>query len=384
MLCVEYLLMHGADPQFVTRDPAQLSILHIAVRTGNPRIVSLLVKAGALVNQRDARGRTPLHVAVTEAPIQFRKEIAKILLANLASPDIADSAGATPHALAKGELEAALERQESVSYIVGSEEDAAQAPNPGANGPAAGAGGGYLGNSNHDAPRGTSRYAGPALVVSHAPPLPHDKNHQYHQPGGSSGANPYPDTIFPESRSTSFLSLSSMLSGGSLDPSGSDNPHHHGRSLYAAAGGAAGGSSSSPRPRSKERQEALREAEASLRLAGQARIGVLRAIVSIVEPNTAKSLYRNVASKDRDGVISLLKKGMDPNRLSYGSSALHLATELGTVETMQVLVHYGADINSLDKEGMTPLHIAAKARQSAALRYLADCGAQINLTSYRG
>lgn len=55
----------------------------------------------------------------------------------------------------------------------------------------------------------------------------------------------------------------------------------------------------------------------------------------------------------------ILELGISPNQPDqYGSMPLHLAAESESVETIRVLIQYGAKIDGLDGEKMTPLHRA--------------------------
>ena len=63
--------------------------------------------------------------------------------------------------------------------------------------------------------------------------------------------------------------------------------------------------------------------------------------------------------KDPSLVAYLLDKGADPNaKNSHGSTALHFATEKGCLETVKELVKYGAQLEVVDTEGLTPLQRA--------------------------
>lgn len=84
---VVYLLLRaGAD--ILVRNRQGESVLHHA----NDCNVPLLVEAGALVNAQDARGRTPLHVAVE---LQDPEIVAALLKAG-AARDLRDADGCTP------------------------------------------------------------------------------------------------------------------------------------------------------------------------------------------------------------------------------------------------------------------------------------------------
>jgi hypothetical protein len=70
----------------------QPATLQSAVAQGDVAQAALLLDQGAVIDARDAAGRTPLMLAVTED----RLEIVRLLLARGADPNAADNAGHTP------------------------------------------------------------------------------------------------------------------------------------------------------------------------------------------------------------------------------------------------------------------------------------------------
>lgn len=59
---------------------------------------------------------------------------------------------------------------------------------------------------------------------------------------------------------------------------------------------------------------------------------------------------------DKDGVLKELEKGASPNLVDYGKrTALHLASCEGCTEIVELLLAKGADVNSTDRWGHTPL-----------------------------
>ncbi|WP_323764154.1 ankyrin repeat domain-containing protein [Marinovum sp.] len=61
-----------------------------------------------------------------------------------------------------------------------------------------------------------------------------------------------------------------------------------------------------------------------------------------------------------------------------GYEGLHRAAHEGDVETIQRLAAEGADIDARDQAGRTPAHVASFASNDAALRALAEAGADMN------
>ncbi len=77
----------------------------------------------------------------------------------------------------------------------------------------------------------------------------------------------------------------------------------------------------------------------------------------------------------------LLKSGADPNKVTdQGETALHFAASLGNRPGIIVmLVTYGADINSQDADGRTPLHSAVKRVHRLNINVLMKYGADPNI-----
>ena len=75
-------------------------------------------------------------------------------------------------------------------------------------------------------------------------------------------------------------------------------------------------------------------------------------------------------------VVSLLKKGANPNELVNGSSALHIAAGL-TVPAgyllSKLLIDHGADVNLKSALGQTAIQFAASFARSETVRYVYCC-----------
>ena len=75
--------------------------------------------------------------------------------------------------------------------------------------------------------------------------------------------------------------------------------------------------------------------------------------------NTPLTVAALSGHKDPSLVLYLLEQGADPNaNNSHGSTALHFAAEKGCLETVKELVKYGAQLDVVDAEGLTPLQRA--------------------------
>ncbi|XP_052478766.1 integrin-linked protein kinase 1 isoform X4 [Gossypium raimondii] len=85
-------------------------------------------------------------------------------------------------------------------------------------------------------------------------------------------------------------------------------------------------------------------------------------------------LYRllQCASKgDKAGVIQELDKGVEPNGADYDRrTAFHLAACEGWIEVVDLLLEKGADVNSLDHWGRTPLSDAHSFRHNEVCKIL--------------
>lgn len=88
----------------------------------------------------------------------------------------------------------------------------------------------------------------------------------------------------------------------------------------------------------------------------------------------------------------LLNAGADPTAVSanpgdhgrYGTTPLHLASQNGYLEALEILIDFGVKIDHRDPEGNTALHLAAKARIPAAVKMLLQAGADINARNDSG
>ncbi|KAL4368370.1 hypothetical protein GQ457_05G000590 [Hibiscus cannabinus] len=99
------------------------------------------------------------------------------------------------------------------------------------------------------------------------------------------------------------------------------------------------------------------------------------------------------ASKgDKAGVIQELEKGVEPNGADYDRrTALHLAACEGWTEVVVLLLEKGADVNSLDRWGRTPLSDACSFRHHEVCKILEARGGidpgshgEVYLVNWRG
>ena len=66
-----------------------------------------------------------------------------------------------------------------------------------------------------------------------------------------------------------------------------------------------------------------------------------------------------VLTGDADEVALLARKGANLNQVDYnGRSALHMACAEGNYKVVEVLIQHGANVNMKDRWGQTPLQVA--------------------------
>ena len=100
---------------------------------------------------------------------------------------------------------------------------------------------------------------------------------------------------------------------------------------------------------------------------------------------------RSVASESASDDIEenvleyLLNEGSDINAVDKnGASAMHLAIRRGTIRVLECLVKKGADKDLADNQGCTPLMDALRSRKEEYAKYLLNQGADITIKNYRG
>ncbi|HEX3185699.1 MAG TPA: ankyrin repeat domain-containing protein, partial [Pyrinomonadaceae bacterium] len=86
-----------------------------------------------------------------------------------------------------------------------------------------------------------------------------------------------------------------------------------------------------------------------------------------------------------DLAAELLAKLVSPTSVDEkGRTALHIACELGQLETVQLLINHGASVAVRDHAGNTPLMYAATSGNSVLIELLLELGADIHARNRRG
>lgn len=87
-------------------------------------------------------------------------------------------------------------------------------------------------------------------------------------------------------------------------------------------------------------------------------------------------------ARDSNEVVEvLLSSGADPNRgnmrRGFQQSALHQIADSGDAKLARLLVSHGCKVNGLGKQGMTPMHLAARRKHANVVKVLLEAGADV-------
>ena len=77
-----------------------------------------------------------------------------------------------------------------------------------------------------------------------------------------------------------------------------------------------------------------------------------------------------------DAARLLVKAGAKTSSIKVD---LHDAARAGSLETLKLLVEFGAQVNQRDREGLAAIHVAVRERRPAVIAALLDAGADVNL-----
>src|SRR5215468_10170901 len=84
-------------------------------------------------------------------------------------------------------------------------------------------------------------------------------------------------------------------------------------------------------------------------------------------------------NRNKDAVRSLLQKKVDVNAPQVdGTTALHWAVREDDLETTDLLIRAGANVSAANREGVTPMRIAATNGSAPMLARLIKAGADPN------
>ena len=89
-------------------------------------------------------------------------------------------------------------------------------------------------------------------------------------------------------------------------------------------------------------------------------------------------MHYTVSIGHKENVEKLLKHGMRVQHQSSadGATPLHRAAQIGSIEIAMVLLNHGADINSTNYLGQTPLHVALEKEFTDFAKFLISKGAR--------
>jgi len=99
----------------------------------------------------------------------------------------------------------------------------------------------------------------------------------------------------------------------------------------------------------------------------------------------ASTVFLHAASEGNTSrVVKQLSKGVDPNSKVpvLGIPAIVLASAEGHLDTVQMLVARGADVNAADATGWTALHAATRNGHKEIVRFLLEHGARIDPSTW--
>ena len=95
-------------------------------------------------------------------------------------------------------------------------------------------------------------------------------------------------------------------------------------------------------------------------------------------------LYQAADSNNTQGVITALKKGANPDFISDGGAAIHLAVLHGNQVILDHLLRFGADVNLITVGGFSPLQVACDTEMYRIVPQLLAAGADLMFKEANG
>ena len=86
----------------------------------------------------------------------------------------------------------------------------------------------------------------------------------------------------------------------------------------------------------------------------------IKDLLNVFDGHNMTPLMLSVQDLQIDSTLQLLMGGADPNipQPSTGDTALHMATQLGSVQLVKLIIAYGGGIDTLNRKSQTPIDIA--------------------------
>lgn len=100
-----------------------------------------------------------------------------------------------------------------------------------------------------------------------------------------------------------------------------------------------------------------------------------------------RSIFAEIAAHNQGALMEALMVGVDVNmtRETDNATPLHVACEVGTLESVELLLNRGANPNAQNDSGMTPLFLCVLGDDSLKkAQLLIEYGADVNATMFRG
>jgi len=93
-----------------------------------------------------------------------------------------------------------------------------------------------------------------------------------------------------------------------------------------------------------------------------------------LEQELSRQLHASVRTSNLETSLRFLVQGADPNYYHEDklSTPLHMAAKFGQASQIEMLLIYGADVNALDGNGMTPLELARANNHNTIAERLLD------------